>query len=80
MQKERFADLQSMSTELAGEGYHREPEITRRSREVSQRWQELLSLLDKREKVLQGVNELMGMFREVDGIMGELKEIQVGEC
>ncbi|XP_071480964.1 spectrin beta chain-like [Diadema antillarum] len=75
--KERFADLESMARELASEGYHREPEISLRSRKVSQKWTELLRLLDKRQIVLRGVNELMGMFRESDGIMAELKEIQV---
>ncbi|XP_063958759.1 spectrin beta chain, non-erythrocytic 5-like isoform X1 [Lytechinus pictus] len=75
--KERFADLESMALELAKEGYHREREITKRSGEVSRKWKELLTLLDKRKTILKGVNELMDMFREVDGIMAEMEEIQV---
>ena len=42
------------------------------------RWKELLDKLESRKSTLSGFNSLMAMFREIESIQEELKEVQVG--
>ena len=41
------------------------------------RWKELLDKLEARKSTLSGYNNLMAMFREIESIQEELKEVQV---
>ena len=41
------------------------------------KWQQLMDLLEKKRRALNGYNDLMGMFREVESIQLEIKEVEV---
>ena len=41
------------------------------------KWQELLDKLEQRKLTLAGFNNLMAMFREIETIQEELKEVEV---
>jgi len=41
------------------------------------KWQHLMDLLDKKHRILNGFNELLGMFREIESISIELKDMEV---
>ena len=41
------------------------------------KWQQLMDLLEKKRRALNGYNELMGMFREVESIQLEIREVEV---
>ncbi len=76
-QKDRFVDLCNMSKELMKEKYHSSDKMHRKEKEISKKWQDLMDLLANRQQVLQGFTDLMGMFREIESITAEMKEIEV---
>ena len=41
------------------------------------KWQQLMELLEKKRRILNGFNDLLGMFREIESIQGEMKEMEV---
>ena len=49
-----------------------------RDQDIMVRWKELLDKLESRKSTLSGFNSLMAMFREIESIQEELKEVQVG--
>jgi len=51
--------------------YHREQQIL-------DKWQHLIDLLEKKRKILHGFNDLLNMFREIESIGVEMKEMEVG--
>lgn len=48
-----------------------------RDEEIMARWKQLLDKLEGRKTTLAGYNSLMGMFREIESIQEELREVQV---
>lgn len=75
--EERFHDLTNMSQELAAEKYHGWERVTKREGEVMQRWRELIQLLDKHRINLTTLCTLMSMLREIDTIMGTIKDLEL---
>ena len=51
--------------------------LTYRDQDIMKRWKDLLDKLEGRKVTLSGMNNLMSMFREIDSIQEELKEVQV---
>ena len=49
-----------------------------RDDEIRIKWEELLAKLEERKQTLAGFNNLMAMFREIETIQDELKEVEVG--
>jgi len=41
------------------------------------KWRHLMDLLEKKRKILHGFNDLLNMFREIEGITVEMKEMEV---
>lgn len=75
--EERFHDLSNMSTELVRENYHGSERVQQRETEVLERWRELLALLEKHKANLTLLCGLMAILREMDTVMGAIKDLQV---
>lgn len=39
----------------------------------------MIELLEKKKKILMGFSELLGMFREMESIQAEMKDMEVGQ-
>ncbi|XP_078000869.1 spectrin beta chain, non-erythrocytic 5-like isoform X3 [Glandiceps talaboti] len=74
--KDRFENLSKMADELVMENYHGKEDVISREQQINNKWGDLLIDLDQRKKQLQGIADLIGMFREVDNIHAEIKEIE----
>ena len=48
-----------------------------REQQIIQKWQNLLDQLQKRKRVLDGFSVQLSLFREIEGIHAEIKEIEV---
>ena len=66
-----------MCRELIREKYHSHQTLHGKEKAISRKWQELMDLLGNRQQVLQGFSDLMGVFREIESVTAEMKEIQV---
>lgn len=75
--EERFHDLSNMSAELVRENYHGSERVQQRETEVMERWRELLALLEKHKANLTLLCGLMAVLREMDTVMGAIKDLQV---
>ena len=49
----------------------------RREQQILDKWRHLMELLDKKRKILHGFNDLLNMFREIESISVEMKEMEV---
>jgi len=74
--KDRFLALNGMVQELSAENYHGKDEVRKREQQIQAKWQHLMELLEKKRRVLTGFNELLGMFREIESITVELKDME----
>jgi len=45
--------------------------------QILDKWKHLMDLLEKKRKTLNGFNELLGMFREIESIAVEMKDMEV---
>lgn len=66
-----------MSEELVREGYHGADRVKKRVSEVTQKWQDLLKLLEKHRSNLNMLCSLMSMLREIDTVMSTTTELEV---
>ena len=46
---------------------------------IRMKWEELMGKLEQRKFTLDGFNNLMAMFREIESIQEELKEVEVSQ-
>ncbi|XP_022090941.1 spectrin beta chain, non-erythrocytic 5-like isoform X2 [Acanthaster planci] len=76
--KDRFEDLSRMAKELVGGNHHTGQAVSQKERKIARDWQKLIDLLARRQQVLHGFTDLMGMFREIESVTAEMKEIEVG--
>ncbi|XP_078592218.1 spectrin beta chain, non-erythrocytic 5-like isoform X2 [Branchiostoma floridae x Branchiostoma japonicum] len=74
--KERFTMLSQMANELWKENYHRKEEVKGREDTIVQKWSQLLQLVERRGQTLANFKDLMDMFREMESINAEIKEIE----
>ncbi|KAI0237885.1 Spectrin beta chain, non-erythrocytic 1 [Lamellibrachia satsuma] len=74
--KDRFVALSHMAKELYNENYHARDRIKEREQQILQKWHELMELLEKKKRTLTGFSELLGMFREMESIQVEMKEME----
>lgn len=65
-----------MSEELVREGYHSSERVKKRVAEVTQKWQDLLKLLEKHRGNLNMLCSLMSMLREIDTVMSTIMELE----
>ena len=42
-----------------------------------EKWRQLMELLEKKRRALGGFSELLGMFRDIESIQAEMKEMEV---
>uniref|UniRef100_A0A663LNR3 Calponin-homology (CH) domain-containing protein n=1 Tax=Athene cunicularia TaxID=194338 RepID=A0A663LNR3_ATHCN len=75
--RERFTALDEMATVISQENYHGKDQIKKKQNSISKQWQELLDQLQRRQHSLGTMQEILGLLRDVDAIMEELKELQV---
>lgn len=75
-QEERFNDLHNMSEELVREDYHGAERVKKRVSEVTQKWQDLLKLLEKHRTNLNMLCTLMSTLREIDTVMSTTTELE----
>ena len=66
-----------MADELERENYHGAARVRTREREVTERWQHLLSLLDRHKQTLANFSSLMTILREVDTVLATIKDMEV---
>ena len=66
-----------MAKELVAGNHHTEREVSQQERQIARDWQKLIDLLARRQQVLHGFTDLMGMFREIESVTAEMKEIEV---
>ena len=59
------------------ENYHSRDKIKKREQVIMDKWRHLMDLLDKKKRVLNGYNDLLGMFREIETIQIEMKDMEV---
>ena len=59
------------------ENYHSRDKIKKREQVIMEKWRHLMDLLDKKKRVLNGYNDLLGMFREIEAIQIEMKDMEV---
>jgi hypothetical protein len=48
-----------------------------REQQIQTKWQHLMDLLEKKRRILNGFNDLLGMFREIESIAIEMKDMEV---
>ncbi|XP_009472039.1 PREDICTED: spectrin beta chain, non-erythrocytic 5 [Nipponia nippon] len=75
--RERFAALDEMATVISQENYHGKDQIVKKQNSISKQWQDLLDQLRRRQHSLGAMQEILGLLRDIDAIMEELKELQV---
>ena len=66
-----------MSKELQLENYHAKDAVKSREHEIMNKWRHLMELLEKKRRILNGYNELLGMFRDIESIQVEMKDMEV---
>ena len=69
-----------MANELYNENYHGRDRIRKREQVIMEKWRHLMELLDKKKRVLTGYSDLLGMFREIEAITVEMKDMEVSTC
>ncbi len=65
-----------MSEELVREGYHGAERVKNRVSEVTQKWRDLLKLLEKHRANLNMLCSLMSTLREIDTVMSATAELE----
>ncbi|RLW10138.1 hypothetical protein DV515_00002285, partial [Chloebia gouldiae] len=75
--RERFTALDEMATLISQENYHSKDQILHKQKSISKQWQDLLDQLQRRERSLGIMQEILGLLRDIDAITEELKELQV---
>ncbi|NXP72171.1 SPTN5 protein, partial [Ramphastos sulfuratus] len=74
--RERFAALDEMATVISQENYHGKDQIVQKQNSISKQWQDLLDQLQRRQRALATMQEILGLLRDIDAITEELKELQ----
>ncbi|XP_053397827.1 spectrin alpha chain, non-erythrocytic 1-like isoform X5 [Mercenaria mercenaria] len=74
--KDRYKALNTLAVELVQGNYHQKEAVQKKDEYIRIKWQELLDKLEQRKKTLAGFNNLMAMFREIETIQEELKEVE----
>ncbi|XP_076441755.1 spectrin beta chain, non-erythrocytic 5-like [Babylonia areolata] len=74
--KDRFKALNSLAKELVQGNYRAKEKVKQKDQDIMARWQALLAKLEARKSTLSGYNSVMAMFREIESIQDELKEVQ----
>ncbi|NXX84962.1 SPTN5 protein, partial [Urocolius indicus] len=75
--RERFTALEEMATVISRENYHGKDQIMRKQNSISKQWQDLLDQLQRRQRSLSTMQEILSLLRDTDAITEELKELQV---
>ncbi|CAH1792768.1 unnamed protein product [Owenia fusiformis] len=73
---DRFHALEVMANELIKANYHEKLPVSKRQKEIEQKWLNLLDELDVKKQALGTIAEQIGMFREMESILAEMKEIE----
>ncbi|XP_054256450.1 spectrin beta chain, non-erythrocytic 5 [Indicator indicator] len=75
--RERFTALDEMATVISQENYHGKDQIVKKQNSISKQWEDLLNQLQRRQRALGTMQEILGLLRDIDAITEELKELQV---
>ena len=74
--QERFECLESMADTLVKENYSEKGKIISQNKEIAEKWEHLLDLLNQHTKNLTAASNLMHSMREVDTISSDLSDIE----
>ncbi|CAJ0573596.1 unnamed protein product, partial [Mesorhabditis spiculigera] len=74
--EERFRILTRICGELSAGNYHEADRVRARDREIAEKWAHLLSVLEAKRKQIMGLNDLMGLLRDIDTLSSELKHLE----
>ncbi|XP_068802060.1 spectrin beta chain, non-erythrocytic 5 isoform X2 [Struthio camelus] len=74
--RERFTDLAEMAAVISQENYHGKDQIKKKQDSISKQWQDLLDQLQRRQRSLGAMQEILGLLMDTDAITEELKELQ----
>uniref|UniRef100_A0A8B9QPH1 Calponin-homology (CH) domain-containing protein n=1 Tax=Anas platyrhynchos TaxID=8839 RepID=A0A8B9QPH1_ANAPL len=74
--RERFTALAEMARVISQENYHSKDQIVKKQTSISKQWEDLLDQLQKRQRSLNTMQEILGLLRDIDAITEELKELQ----
>ncbi|ESO10412.1 hypothetical protein HELRODRAFT_183634 [Helobdella robusta] len=74
--RDRFITLSSIAQELYQENYHGRQPVKEREQQIITKWRHLLELLEKKKKVLHGFSEMLDLFRELESISQELRDME----
>ncbi|KAM9777958.1 spectrin beta chain, non-erythrocytic 5 [Neosynchiropus ocellatus] len=72
----RFAALRDMAQDIQRGNYHSQDQIMKRQQKISQRWRDLLQLLQEQKGLIGNVVETLSILRDVELVSQELKELQ----
>ncbi|NWS72003.1 SPTN5 protein, partial [Crotophaga sulcirostris] len=75
--RERFTSLDEMATVISQENYHGKDQIVKKQNSISKQWQDILDQLQRRQRSLGTMQEILSLLRDIDAITEELKELQV---
>ncbi|XP_028933726.1 spectrin beta chain, non-erythrocytic 5 [Ornithorhynchus anatinus] len=76
-QEERFRALAEIAALLQQERFHGHARVARRQKQIAERWQLLREQFRERREQMEGVEEVLGLWLEVDNLTDALKELQV---
>lgn len=74
--KDRFSDLANMAEVLEKANYHDKDRLNKRKEDVLEKWNNLLELLEKHRVNLHTHSKLMGLIRDIDAVMNEVKAVE----
>ena len=74
--QERFECLESMADTLVKENYSDKGKIIAQNKEIAEKWEHLLDLLNQHTKNLTAASNLMHSMREVETISSDLSDIE----
>lgn len=79
LQKDRFQNLSTMAKFLADQNYHDKEAISRKNQGIQAKWQHFCELLERRKANSSRLSDITSMFREIESIQQELKQLEVSQ-
>ncbi|XP_064623906.1 spectrin beta chain, non-erythrocytic 2-like isoform X3 [Lineus longissimus] len=74
--KDRFAMLSGIARELVHGNYHGKDKTKQKEQEITAKWKALIEELKNKKHTLLGYYDLMGMFRDIESLQAEMKDIE----
>ena len=66
-----------MAKFLADQNYHKKEAVSRKNQAIQAKWQHFCELLERRKANSSRLSDITNMFREIESIQQELKQLEV---